>query len=91
MTCVGHYETIPPIYKRFIEKKKNEYALVENMARKNRNRFPIAVLLTTMLCNFIFVFLGLPADTLGILGLIMYRWKGLENTFPTIYHMTQNI
>ena len=25
--------------------------LVENMAKKNRSRFPIAVLLTTMLCN----------------------------------------
>ena len=25
--------------------------LVENMAEKNRNRFPIAVLLTTMVCS----------------------------------------
>jgi hypothetical protein len=26
-------------------------ALVENMVKKNRNYFPIAVLLTTMICN----------------------------------------
>ena len=33
-----------------------------------------------------FVFLGLPIDTLGILGLIIYRCKGIEYTFATIYH-----
>ena len=26
-------------------------ALVENMVKKNRNRFPIAVLLTTLICS----------------------------------------
>ena len=41
--------------------------------------------------NCRFVFLDLPTDTLGILGLVIYRWKGLENTFPTVYHTPQNI
>jgi len=25
----------------------------------------------------------------GILGLVIYRWKGLENTFPTVYYTPQ--
>ena len=41
--------------------------------------------------NCIFVFLDLPTDTLGILGLVIYHWKGLESTFPTVYHTPQNI
>jgi hypothetical protein len=27
------------------------HALVENMVKKNRSRFPIAVLLTTLICS----------------------------------------
>ncbi len=41
--------------------------------------------------NCRFVFLDLPTDTLGILGLVIYRWKGLENTFPMVYHTPQDI
>jgi hypothetical protein len=26
---------------------------------------------------------------LRILGLLIYRWKDLENTFPTVYYMPQ--
>jgi hypothetical protein len=28
---------------------------------------------------------------LGILGLLIYRWRGLENTFPTVYYMPPKI
>jgi len=35
---------------------------------------------------FFFVF---PAEILGIWGLVIYRWKGLENTFSTVYYMSQ--
>ena len=38
-----------------------------------------------------FVFLDLATDTLGILGLVIYGWKGLENTFPTLYYTPQDI
>ena len=31
--------------------KRPLHSLVENMAKKNRNRFPIVVLLTIMLCG----------------------------------------
>ena len=41
--------------------------------------------------NCKYVFLVLPIDTLDSLGLIIYRWKGLENTFPTVYHTPQEI
>jgi hypothetical protein len=34
-----------------------------------------------------FFFFGLPTEFLGIWGLLIYRWKGLENTFPTVYYM----
>jgi hypothetical protein len=33
----------------------------------------------------IFVFV-LTAEMFGIWGLEIYRWKGLENTFPTVYN-----
>ena len=39
----------------------------------------------------IFVFLDLPIDTLGVVGFVIYRWKGLGNSFPTVYHIPQNI
>jgi hypothetical protein len=34
-----------------------------------------------------FFFFCLPTEFLGIRGLLIYRWKGLENTFPTVYYM----
>jgi hypothetical protein len=37
-----------------------------------------------------FSFFGLPTEFLGIWGLLIYHWKGLENTFPTVYYMPQN-
>ena len=44
-----------------------------------------------LLNNCIFVFLDLATDTVDILELVIYRWKGLENTFPTVYHTPQHI
>ena len=41
--------------------------------------------------NYKYVFLDLPTDTLGILGLVIYRSKGIEITFWTVYHMPQDI
>jgi hypothetical protein len=38
----------------------------------------------------IFVFV-LPTAIFGICGRVIYRWKGLENTFPTVYYMPTNI
>jgi len=38
-----------------------------------------------------FSFFGLPTEFLGILGLLIYLWKGLENTFPTVYYMPPKI
>ena len=35
-------------------------------------------------------FSGSPTKILGILGLSIYRWKRLENTFPTMYYMPPN-
>jgi hypothetical protein len=34
-------------------------------------------------CRFVF---GLPVDMFGIWGCVLYRWKGLENTFPTVHY-----
>ena len=34
-------------------------------------------------CNFFWV---LPIEVLGTRGLVINRWKGLENTFPTVYY-----
>jgi hypothetical protein len=34
-----------------LSKCKLSYSLVENMMKKNRSRFPIAVLLTTLICS----------------------------------------
>ena len=35
------------------------------------------------------LFFGLPNAMLGILGLVIYRWKGLKITFPTVYYTPQ--
>jgi hypothetical protein len=40
-----------------------------------------------LLNDYKFVFIGLPTKLLGIFGILIYRWKGLENTFPTVYYM----
>jgi hypothetical protein len=32
-------------------------------------------------------FFGLPTKILGILGPLIYHWKALENTLPTVYNM----
>jgi hypothetical protein len=32
-------------------------------------------------------FFGLPVEILRIWGLLMYRYKGIENTFPMVYYM----
>jgi hypothetical protein len=38
-------------------------------------------------CKFSLVLL---VEIFGIWGLVIYRWKGLENTFPMVYYMSQN-
>jgi hypothetical protein len=30
-------------------------------------------------------------EIFGIWGLVIYRWKGLENTFPMVYYTSQKI
>ena len=32
-------------------------------------------------------FIYLPTKMLEILGLFIYRWKGLQNIFPTVYYI----
>jgi hypothetical protein len=32
-----------------------------------------------------FFFFGLSTNILGLWGLEIYRWKGLEFSFPTVY------
>jgi hypothetical protein len=65
--------------------------LVENIAKKNYSRFPIAVLFyqpdIQSLNDCKFVFLDLPSKYLGRMGLLIDFYKGLENTFPTVYYM----
>jgi hypothetical protein len=39
-------------------------------------------------CIFLFF---LPTAIFGIWRLVIYRWKGLENTFPTVYYMPKNV
>jgi hypothetical protein len=38
----------------------------------------------------IFVFV-LSAAIFGIQRLVVYRWKGLENTFPRVYYTPTNV
>jgi hypothetical protein len=38
--------------------------------------------------TFVFV---LPTAIFGIWRLVVYRWKGLENTCPTVYYMPTNV
>jgi hypothetical protein len=40
-----------------------------------------------LLNDYKFVTFVLPNKVLGIWGLLIYRWKGLENTFPMVYYM----
>jgi hypothetical protein len=65
------------------------------LRKKNRNHFPIPgffyQLAVQSLNDCKFVFSVLPAKILEIWGLVMYRWKGLENTFPTLYYMPKKI
>jgi hypothetical protein len=66
------------------------YSLVENIAKKNRDCFSIAVLLTThlqLLEQLHIVFFGLSTRILRIWGLLIYHWKGLENTSPVVFCM----
>ena len=39
--------------------------------------------------NCRFVFLDLPTNTFGILGVVIHRWKGLQNIFRMVYHTPQ--
>jgi hypothetical protein len=56
--------------------KVDMMSLVENMVKKNCGRFPIAVLLTTLICSQFttaYFFFGLPTEMLRIWGLLLYR------------------
>ena len=35
--------------------------------------------------------LFLPVEIFRIWGLVIYRWKGIENTFPMVYYTSQNV
>ena len=35
------------------------------------------------------LFFILPTEILGIWGLVIYRWKSLKYTFPTVYYTSQ--
>jgi hypothetical protein len=37
------------------------------------------------------LFLVLSTEILGIWGLVIYRWKGLENIFPKLYYTCQKM
>ena len=67
--------------------------LVENIAKKNRSRFFIAVLLTAHVCNRLnnYIFFWFTKKNLRIWGLLIYQWKGLENTFSNgVLHAQKN-
>jgi hypothetical protein len=37
------------------------------------------------------LFFSLPSAMSEIYGLVIYHWKGLENTFPTVYYTLQKV
>jgi hypothetical protein len=39
--------------------------------------------------DYKFFFFCFTSKILGIWGLVVYRWKGLENTFPMVYYTPQ--
>jgi hypothetical protein len=64
--------------------------LVENMVKKTAIVFPLQFfwpLWYAVTKRMQFFFLGLPAKILRIWGLLIYCYKGLENTSPTVYCM----
>jgi hypothetical protein len=70
---------------------KPKPTLVEHIAKKQTAVvFPLqffrppwyAIIKQLHICFF-----GLPTKILGILGLVIYRWIGIENIFPTLYYM----
>jgi hypothetical protein len=68
--------------------------LVENIAKKNRNRFSIAVLLTTLICsrlNDYIYFYVLPTNILRIWGILICRWKGVLHAQKKFKLQLQNI
>jgi hypothetical protein len=36
-------------------------------------------------------FFVLPTKIVRIRGIVIHRWKGLENTFPTVYYMPKDL
>ena len=69
--------------------------LLDNMAKKELQLFSHCGSFDhhalQSLNNCRFVFLNLPTGTLDILGLVIYRWKGIENIFPMVYNTPQYI
>ena len=67
-------------------------SLVENIVKKNCSHLSIAVFfdhldLHSLNDYNLFIYFGLRTQILGIWGLLIYHWKGLANTFPTMYYM----
>ena len=54
-----------------------------------------AIILTNLICNHytthIFFFFGLVTKILGIVGRVIYNWRGLENIFPTVYYTPKKL
>jgi hypothetical protein len=63
-------------------------SLVENYAKKNCNQNKLQLFWPTSYAVAkqlqICVFFGLMIEILRTLGACIYRWKGLENAFPTV-------
>ena len=41
--------------------------------------------------SFVNLFFGLPNEVSRIWGLVIYLWKGLDDTFPTVYYMPRKL
>jgi hypothetical protein len=64
--------------------------IVENIAGKNSQSFShcgsFDHLDLQSRNDYTFDFFGLPTEKLGRWDLVIYRWKGFENSFPTTYY-----
>ena len=63
-------------------------ALVENMVKKKRSGFPIAVLLTTLICSqqtIANLFFGFTNAILKFWGHVIHGWKAIFKAYLAIY------
>ena len=69
--------------------KETKVSLVENMVKKNYSRFPIAVLLTTLICSQLTIadlfFFSFTTAILKFLGHVIHHWKGILKTYLAVY------